>query len=296
MSEYRDFQILGVGKKPGGRYGKVLIAGSGKFTGPVECEEFSIPGAGKVEDGGLTVHGPIQCHGACKVEGSVSAEALSVFGAFSTEADCLVRGDAEITGSLKTEGACTVEGQVRVNGSLKSEGEFRCGKLLVSGVLKCEAPVRAEEISVSGALKTEADVQAEAFRSTGPVTIGGELNAESVELELNGESAIESIVGGSVRVRCALEGNSGQDRGIHVHLDLDLPFLGKRRVDYDKAMRPHLAADLIEADEIDLEYTDCETVRGVNVRIGPECVIDRVEYSGTLSTAPYATVGEKVKI
>ena len=60
--------------------------------------------------------------------------------------------------------------------------------------------------------------------------------------------------------------------------------------------RPHLISELIEADEIDLEYTDAQTVRGVNVRIGSECVIDRVEYSGTLTTAADAQIGEKVKI
>ena len=296
MGEYRDLQILGVGKEPGGRFGKVLIAGSGKLTGSVECEEFSVPGAGKVEDGGLTVHGPISCHGACKVEGGVSAASLSVFGAFSTEADCLISGDAEVTGSLKTEGACAVEGRLRINGSVKSEGEIRCGALAISGVLKSEAPVRAEELSVSGALKAEADVQAERFRATGPVSIDGELNAERVELELNGESAIESIVGGSVRVRRAPEGGPGQDRGIHLHLNFSLPFLGSRRVDYDRSLRPHLAATLIEADEIELEYTDCETVRGVTLRIGPECVIDRVEYSGSLSVDPSASVGERLRI
>ena len=296
MGEYRDLQILGVGRERGGRFGKVLIAGSGKLTGAVECEEFSVPGAGKVEDGGLTVHGPISCHGACKVEGSVSAQSLSVFGAFSTEADCLVQGDAEINGSLKTEGCCTVEGQVRVTGSVKSEGEFRCSGLKISGVLKCEAPLRAEEITVTGALKTESDVQAERFHAEGPVTIDGELNADSVELELIGESAIESIVGGSVRIRCAAEGEAGQNRGIHLHLNLNLPFLGSRRVDYDKVMRPHLAANLIEADEIELEFTDSETVRGGNIRIGPECVIDRVEYSRSLYVDPNASVREKVHI
>ena len=83
---------------------------------------------------------------------------------------------------------------------------------------------------------------------------------------------------------------------IGIHLDLNLPFLGNRKINYDSSNRPHLAAGLIEADEVDLEYTDCETVRGVKVHIGPECVVDRVEYSGELTTDPYATVGEKVKI
>ena len=297
MGEYRDLQILGVGKQPGGRFGKVLIAGSGKFTGDLECEEFSVPGAGKVEDGGLTVHGPISCHGACKVEGPVQAQDLSVHGAFSVESGCEIRGDASILGSLKTEGPCVVEGAAEVTGTLKTEDAFRGKRVRVSGVLKAEAGMRGEEFEVSGVLKSEGDVQAERFRASGPVTVEGELNAETVELQLEGESEIESIVGGSVSVRAAREDGGAQRSGFRVHLDLSIPFFGARKLDYDGgSSRPHLAATLIEADEIDLEFTDCETVRGVNVRIGPECVIDRVEYSGSLVTDPNCSVGEKVKI
>ena len=296
MSEYRNLEILGVGKEPGGRFGKVLIAGSGKIVGDVECEEFSIPGSGKVEDGSLTVHGPISCYGAGKVEGSVRAESLSVYGAFSTEGECEIRGDAEVTGSFKNEGPCSVGGSAKITGTWKTEGEFRGQQVRVSGVLKSEASIRAEELDVSGVLKAEGDVQAERFRASGPVTIEGELNADTVELQLNGESEIESIVGGSVRVRRADESSAGSNRNIHVHLNFSLPFLGSRQINYDSDDRAHLLASLIEADEVELENTDCETVRGVHVKIGPECVIDRVEYSGTFSADPGASVGSTVKV
>jgi cytoskeletal protein CcmA (bactofilin family) len=297
MGEYRDLQILGVGKEPGGRFGKVLIAGSGKLSGDVECQEFTVPGAGKVEDGGLTVHGSISCHGACKVEGPVLAEGLSVHGAFSTEAGCEIRADAEILGSLKSDGPCVIGGLADVKGAVKTEQDFRGKTVKVSGVLKAEAGMKAESFEVNGVLKSEGDVQAERFRAEGPVTIDGELNAETVELQLSGESMIETIVGGSVRVKAGQENGGAQRSGFRIHLDLSIPFFGARKLNYDGGgNRPHLAATLIEADEIDLESTDCETVRGVNVRIGPECVIDRVEYSGSLVTDPNCSVGEKVKI
>ena len=46
MSEYRNLQFLGVGSENGGRFHKVLIAGAGKISGDVECDEFSLPGSG----------------------------------------------------------------------------------------------------------------------------------------------------------------------------------------------------------------------------------------------------------
>ena len=284
MNEYRDLEILGAGKQPGGRFGKVLIAGAGKLVGSVECEEFSVPGSGKVEDGDLIVHGPLSCYGAVKVEGRAEAEKLAVFGSFSAAGPCEIRGDAEVAGSLKVEGPCTVTGKSSVEGSMKVEGGLQAGQLRVTGSLKTEGPLKAEEIEIEGILKAGAAVEAETFRAAGPVKIEGELNAGTVELILGGEDTIESIVGGSVTVRRA---ESSVFRVFTRREDGGLRF-GRSR--------PHLQAELIEADEIDLEYTDCRIVRGVNVHVGPECVIDRVEYSGTLTTDAHCAIGEKVKL
>lgn len=294
MSEYRNLQFLGVGSETGGRFHKVLIAGAGKIEGDVECDEFSIPGTGKVEDGGLTVHGPLSCYGACKVEGAVHAEQMQIFGAFSTEESCEVSGNLEVAGSLKTEGSCSVAGQANINGTLKIEENFQAEDIELLGSLHVEGSLRATRLDVKGNLKVEEGVEAEYFSAEGPVEINGELNAESVELLLRGENLIESIVGGSVRVKKS-DDNSTLRRGMHININLD--FSGfHRSFHVSNKKRQHLYSNLIEADEIDLEYTDCETVRGVNVHIGPECEIGRVEYSGTLTTNANCTVREKIKI
>lgn len=275
MNNYGNLEIYGVGNQSGGRFGKVVIAGSGKITGDLECERFELPGAGKIEGGGLTVHGPIEIDGAGKVEGPVRGEALEVNGSFKVEnGPCEIGGDLEVNGSFKVEnGPCTVGGRAGISGSFKVAGDLTVGSLDADGSAKIEGGIRATEIEADGVLKVEGPVQAETFRAEGAVIIEGLLNAETVELTVSGEDRIESIGGGSVTVR-RRTGSFG---------------LFSRK-------RPHLISELIEADEIDLEYTDARTVRGVNVHIGPECVIDRVEYSGTLTTAADAQIGEKVKI
>lgn len=256
MTNWNNIHISGGGKVGGGRCGSVNISGSGKIQGDLECESFHVSGAGKVEDGSLTVHGALACSGAAKVEGSVSA----------------VSG--RVSGSLHAEGDAAFEETLSISGSLHAEGELKAGKLSASGVCKAEGSISANEINVSGVLKTDKDVQAEHFTSSGALSIDGLLNAETVEISLSGDSMVHSIGGGKVTVQ--------KKEGSFV-------ILGFKR-------RNHLTSALIEADEIDLEYTDCETVRGVNVHIGPECVIDRVEYSGTLTTDANCTVREKVKI
>ena len=251
---YNDLLINGVGSSGGGRFGRVLISGSGKVQGALECEEFRLSGAGKVLDGSLTVHGLMACSGAGRADGPILAEELRVSGAFTGEADAEVRGLAEISGSLKTEGS------------------LKAGTLVISGICTAAGGVCANEIRSSGSLKTEGDLQAETLTASGVLYVRGLLNAGTADIQLAGEDLIGSIGGGTIRVR-------------------------KRPVNFRFFQkRPHLISNLIEADEIDLEYTDAQIVRGVNVRIGPECVIDRVEYSGTLTTDADAIVREKVKV
>lgn len=254
MGEYTDIRIHGAERKPGGRYGVVEISGSGKFDGSVECDSFRLSGAGEVENGGLTVHGPLSCSGAGKIGGPVTADSLNASGALTVKAEALVSGP------------------VQVSGSIKVEGNLRADALTVSGICTLEGSAAATGMEIGGILRTPGDVQAEVFRSTGCLEIGGLLNAETVEIQLAGENRVASIGGGTVRV---------------VKRDAGFRFFRKR---------PCLNATLIEADEITLEYTDAETVRGVNVHIGPECVIDRVEYSGSLTTDANCTVREKVKV
>ena len=275
MDNYNNLEIYGVGNHNGGRFGRVIIAGSGKITGSVECECFELPGAGKIEDGSLTVHGPIEIDGAGKVEGSVRGENLKVNGSFKVEAGCEITENVDVNGSFKIEGGpCVISGKADVSGSFKVEGDLSVGSLDVDGSFVAGGSLRAGEVEIDGVLKVGGELQAECFRADGVVNIDGLLNAETVELSVSGEDLIESIGGGRVTVE---RGRSG------------FSLFGFKK-------RPHLVSDLIEADEISLEYTDCRTVRGINVHIGKECVIDRVEYSGTLTTDPDCTVREKIKV
>lgn len=57
-----------------------------------------------------------------------------------------------------------------------------------------------------------------------------------------------------------------------------------------------LEVETIEGDEIDLEGTKAELVRGKTVVIGAGCEIERVEYSGALTVDKAAKVGEQVKV
>jgi len=57
-----------------------------------------------------------------------------------------------------------------------------------------------------------------------------------------------------------------------------------------------LRANVIEGDEVHLEDTTAETVRGKTVEIGPGCQIGTVEYSDKLDVHPNAEVKDRKKV
>lgn len=116
-------------------------------------------------------------------------------------------------------------------------------------------------------------VEAEAVRISGMAGIPGLLNAETVEIAANRGIRIGSIGGGSIRIY------QPQQKSL----------LGLFRSSCSCAQ----AGD-IEGDDVDLEYTQADVVRGRRVRIGEGCSIGRVEYSESLD-AWDGTVGEAVQ-
>jgi len=60
-------------------------------------------------------------------------------------------------------------------------------------------------------------------------------------------------------------------------------------------MGKRLNVELIEGDDIFLEATDAQIVRGSRVKVGNGCRIDTVEYSESLEVSPRATVQNRIK-
>lgn len=60
--------------------------------------------------------------------------------------------------------------------------------------------------------------------------------------------------------------------------------------------RPVLTAELIEGDVIELTHTNAKIVRGNTVKIGPNCQIETVEYSGDYTCDPNASVGTSTRM
>ncbi|QAA77237.1 MAG: hypothetical protein BIP78_1471 [Candidatus Bipolaricaulis sibiricus] len=236
----------------------ISISGSGRVSGG-EYTQVRISGSGRVE--GDVVAQEIRVSGAARFHGDVKAKEIGVSGAgkFSgrVEADVLV-----------TSGSCGIEGDAEVK-ELRSSGAQRIG-----------GSFRGHYVRVSGVLHVARDLETDVFTSSGKFEIGGLLSADRVEIKLVGDSRAQEIGGENIDIRAS----SGFSFGFSLTRGLQFGVgIGT------------LVVKQIEGDNVHLEATTAEVVRGKVVRIGPACRIGRVEYTESLEVHPEAAVGERIK-
>jgi cytoskeletal protein CcmA (bactofilin family) len=279
---------------------RVTIAGSGKVSGGV-YESVRIAGAGKIE--GDVEAKTINTAGSCKIEGNAKAEELATAGT------CKVAGSIT-AGEMKTAGTCSIEKDVKAD-------LFKC-----SGSQKIGGRLSAKYTRIAGFCGVGGDVEADKFLSEGSFKIDGLLSADEIEIRLGGNCRAREIGGERIEVRRKgrhwdwrgpklkegieklsekLDRLSGRF-GVEINIDSEkvaqeLDRLGEKiKFNIGGWGSGILETELIEGDEISLEWTKAKTVRGKQVTIGEGCEIERVEYSQSLEVDEAAEVKEQVKL
>jgi len=229
--------------------------------------DTKIAGAGTITGG---TYGNVTISGAGTVRGDIDA------------LDVRVNGSADIVGnvrstSLVVAGTATFNGDiasgpVTVSGTTDIHGRIDGELFKVSGTASVDGPIAAQRVEIRGTAKIGGDVEAESFDARGVFSIAGLLNAGDVKIRLYGGSDARDIGGETIDVR--------EDKQWAF-----LPFLGER----------NLTADTIEGDTIYLENTRAKVVRGANVTIGPNCEIDLVEYTASLTGSAGVRSSRKVE-
>lgn len=182
--------------------------------------------------------------------------------------------DLHCSGSAKAVGDVISAGDVKCSGSFHCCGKIEAALVSCSGSAKIDGSVKAGTIKMSGSIRAN-DMEAERIVVSGGCGVPGLMNAETVEINLGGKCTVGSIGCGKLTVR--LGAGSGW------------LWFGHRRDDL-------LEVGTIEGDEIELENTTADVVRGKNVIIGKNCSIKTVEYSQNLSVDPSSEVKGRVKI
>jgi cytoskeletal protein CcmA (bactofilin family) len=254
-----NLKISGSGSSGGGTFNEVSISGSGEVNGNLQCNTM-------------------RTSGSSRVNGNIKAKVISTSGSSK------VRGNVDAE-ELKTSGSCKIEGSVYVNklsssGSTKIGEDLRGGTVHVSGSGVVGGNINLDEITISGSVDIGGDCETGYFKANGGFKIAGLLNSDNIEITVGGACRVKEIGGAKIRVSKGRHGLLGLQKLIN----LFLPF--------DRA----LETNVIEGDDIFLEYTKANVVRGNNVVIGEDSVIELVEYSGSLEVLPGAIVKEERKL
>lgn len=257
-----DLRISGSGSAGGGRYNVVSISGSGKIVGDLNCEKFRISGSGKVD-------------------GSITTNDFGISGSGKVTRD-LKCSKGSISGSGKIEGS-VYGGTFTISGSGTVEGNFKGDEFIINGSGKVGGRISGTSVKLSGAVSVGQGIEGEIIDIRGSLRTNNMVNGDQVNVEIGGRTEIEEIGATKVTVSKGIQG-----RGMVSRFFLKL--FGGNDFDY-------LTAKTIEADEIYLENTIAEVVRGGKIVIGPGCKIKKIEYSENFEVkSETSIIDETIKI
>ncbi|BBH23028.1 hypothetical protein Back11_43730 [Paenibacillus baekrokdamisoli] len=167
--------------------------------------------------------------------------------------DFILNGKADVHGSIKAS-TTDIKGTAAVKGNLHSD------RLHIHGKVTIEGDLIGENIQLNGMVSVKGKCETEKFNMCGRLQMGV-LNAGNIQITLQGNSNIAEIGGEHIQIRK----QPGIDFAKWLKV-LSIP-LGNK-----------LTAKIIEGDNVCVEYTTAEVVRGTNVTIGSGCEIGLVEY------------------
>ncbi|WP_372637995.1 hypothetical protein [Cohnella sp.] len=222
------------------------------------------------EQGDLVINGVSTAsggqYGRVKIDGVGTVEGDIV----CVDFDC--NGMTKIRGSLAAD-TMDADGMFTIDGHLSAARSFVDGHMKVRGSLK------GDSFSVNGLIRVDGNCEIESFNAEGAFEVNGLLNVGSMDVLLHGRGRAGEIGGESIRVKQKARGP-----------------LNKLFTWMMPRFAPELHVETIEGDEIDLEYTQADVVRGNRVRIGKGCAIGLVEYRTELSAHPGAKIGKEAKV
>ncbi|MHA6482278.1 hypothetical protein ACX1C1_10310 [Paenibacillus sp. strain BS8-2] len=192
--------------------------------------------------------------GEAKFGGHVSCRQLSL------------TGSASVHGNLEAA-------KMKLTGELNISGQLRYGNCSGVGDVVVDGDVRGEKVALSGRLCSGGFIEVEKLDIRGVLESEQGVNAGQARLRMYGPSRVKEIVGGSIIVRKSRGGKF------------------KEVLKHSRTTITALEASLIEGDEVYVEWTRADIIRGAKVKIGPGCVVGRVDYRDSLHVHEKSSVG-----
>ncbi|MHC1750904.1 MAG: hypothetical protein AB9856_21730 [Cellulosilyticaceae bacterium] len=232
------------------------INGAGSSCGG-EFDHVRISGAG-------VINGDLKCYefsgsGSAKVNGNIVCDSFEVSGA------------GKIFGNVSGR-------TIHISGACKIEGDLEGQEISVTGAGKILGGIKAEKVTASGAITVAKNIEAEEIWIDGAIKHEGFMNAEKVVIRVMGAGMTYFNEIGATKVTI---NDDSFDHGILSKL-----------IGMFTGTKGNVSGNLIEADTIAIERVCVKELRGGNIKVGPNCEVDRVECSGELEIHETAVVKE----
>lgn len=218
-------------------------------------------------------YGKISSAGDMAIRGKIRTETLKSMGDLHAAED-VIAGKIQIYGDADFKGTLTAE-ETQIYGDARFHQGVKIQDLKVFGNLRAQV-IDADSFQVHGELEEAEALNAEKALFNGEFHVKQSMNLGKGEMNLAGKSTVKEIFCESLRVSSRESGYQGIFAGL-----------------VSRGKGGTLTVELIEGDELDLENTHCDTVRGRNIRIGKGSKIRRVEYQESLKIFEDGEVLEK---
>ena len=219
----------------------------------------------------------VQGSGSIRIEGNVTANTFHTSGS--------IRGHGALkTKTFRASGSTRLQGSVEVgegscSGSFHVDGGLRVlSQLTLSGSSQISGGLAGEKVRGSGALSIGEEVSLEEITWSGSVRCPGLISADWIDLNVQGRSEVGELAGAKIRVATDNAGNIF------------------RWLSFGGSTNAGLTVAEVSGDEVTLEVTEAQVVRGDRVVIGPGCRIDRVEYRQSLEIHPSSVVNKSIQL
>ncbi|MGL5417781.1 MAG: hypothetical protein ACRDAU_19085 [Clostridium sp.] len=180
----------------------------------------------------------------------------------------LIVDEGKIVGSLNCLKNLNIRKKLKVVGNIDIIDNLEGEELEVSGEVKVKNDFKIKKSKINGELIVEKDCIGDSFYLGGKAEVNGLLSHDYIEIKLLGDSKIKEIGGEKIIIK-----------------KYEKLFINKKGT---------LNVETIEGDYIYLENTVCKEVRGEEVIIGENCIIDYVEAKGNLKIHKESKVKESV--
>lgn len=266
-----------------GDYNRLLIAGDTKITnskirkiycaGDLDVTKSSIGRmkfAGDLTADSVTIK---ECKGAgdAKFAGLCKVDSITMIGDIDAEyLECKFMKNGSSSKTVKVNSNSTPTW----NGAYKADTFVNYYPLVINGDFDFKNIILYEQLSTKSEIVCEnfyllSDINAEC------------INSENIYIQAAGNISVKTLTGTQVLIATKIKTDSIPKEAKH-----NLP--GKE---------PNIVnINCIEADQINISHTKSELVCGINVHIGDLCIIERVEYSGSIQISEKAIVNEVIKI